>query len=550
MKCRITSITLLTLFAAAALAEAPAFEIADVRPSAHSTNMDRNMSGPSVHAGRYIIRTATMLDLISSAYSMDPERVYGGPTWLEMDRFDIVAKLPPGSNTESHKKMLQELLAERFHLKIHTDTKPLAAYLLSGGKRSQFKESDGSGEPGCKFEFKGPNGPPPANGGPQPTPQLSYTCRSTSMASFANQASHLPVIQDLLNNRPVIDQTGLEGEWDFNFTFPLPKRYLNQGGPSTDPTVFDVLEKQFGLKLELGKVPQPVMTVEGVDRKPTENSPEAATVLAGYTPPTEFEVAAIKPTDPEFQGINFNIDKSGNVNIRGATLKFLFQQVLNLSDDMVVGLPKWMDTGERWDIIAKPPSSALTIGGGGPNAPPPIDWDTVTVMLKSLLEQRFKLASHMEERPIPAYTLMAAKPKMKAADPTGRTKCFEGPGPDGKDPREANPILGRLITCQNMPMATLADMLQGLASGYIHAPVLDATGLTGAYDFTLSFSTAGQLNRPGEGNKAGDTSASDPSGALSLLDALPKQLGLKLEQQKRPIQVMVIDHIEPKPTDN
>jgi uncharacterized protein (TIGR03435 family) len=145
---------------------------------------------------------------------------------------------------------------------------------------------------------------------------------------------------------------------------------------------------------------------------------------------------------------------------------------------------------------------------------------------------------------------------MKPADPTGRIRCIEGPGADGKDPREANPILGRLITCQNMTMARFADMLQGLAPGYIHAPVVDATGLDGAWDFTLSFSPAGAKNGGGgrdgapSGAAGGANAASDPNGALSLLDALPKQLGLKLEQTKRPVQVLVIDHIEQKPTDN
>ena len=138
---------------------------------------------------------------------------------------------------------------------------------------------------------------------------------------------------------------------------------------------------------------------------------------------------------------------------------------------------------------------------------------------------------------------------MKPADPNGRIKCAEGPGADQKDVRDARPILGRLINCQNMTMARFADMLQGLAPGYIHAPVLDGTGLEGAWDFTLSFSTTGQL-QGGGGQPGAAESASDPNGALSLPDAIAKQLGLKLEQTKRPIKVLVIDHVEPKPTDN
>ncbi len=192
---------------------------------------------------------------------------------------------------------------------------------------------------------------------------------------------------------------------------------------------------------------------------------------------------------------------------------------------------------------------ALVNGQNGP----PIDIDTLIAMVKNLLVERFKLQTHMEERPINAYTLLAVKPKMKAADPNGRIKCDEGPGAGQKDVRDARPILGRLLNCQNMTMTRFAGMLQGLASGYIHAPVLDATGLEGSWDFSLSFSSIGQLRGGGRGGNAPQetiTEASDPNGALSLPDAIAKQLGLKLEQTKRPVNVLVIDHIEPKPTEN
>jgi uncharacterized protein (TIGR03435 family) len=84
---------------------------------------------------------------------------------------------------------------------------------------------------------------------------------------------------------------------------------------------------------------------------------------------------------------------------------------------------------------------------------------------------------------------------------------------------------------------------------------VDATGLEGNWDFTFNFSGIGQLQGGGKGDgppgaPGGADSASDPTGALSLLDALPKQLGLKLEMQKHPLPVLVIDHVEQKPTDN
>jgi uncharacterized protein (TIGR03435 family) len=153
--------------------------------------------------------------------------------------------------------------------------------------------------------------------------------------------------------------------------------------------------------------------------------------------------------------------------------------------------------------------------------------------------------------------LTALKPKMKKADPANRTGYHEGPGADGKDPRIANPAVGRLVACENMTMKQLAQNLPMMAGGYIQgATVYDETGIEGAFDFTLSFSGAGMIGGGGRGGRGGDgppgaiPQASDPNGAISLYEAIEKQLGLKLERTKRPAQVLVIDHIEPKPIEN
>jgi uncharacterized protein (TIGR03435 family) len=527
------------------VASRPAFEAADVHASHVSpSNFNVYMSGPVVHSGQYQIKTATMVDLISAAYGVDQDKVFGGPTWLEMDRYDVIAKLPAGSTPESHKQMLQALLAERFNLVVHKDSKPLPAYVMTAAKHPQLKESDGSSDqPGCRGK------PRAQNVEPGTVRQIEVACHNMTMEAFAEQ---IHMMAGGYLRQPVVDSTGLKGTYDFDIKWTGRNQLAAAGADGI--SIFDAVDRQLGLKLELSKVPTPVVFVDSVNEKPTDNAPDLAEKLPGTAVPTEFEVASIKPTPPDFQGMNFNILPSGQFNVRGVNLKIILQQAWgNFSDDMIVGAPKWLDQ-DRFDIVAKVPASAMT--GGGPNSPP-FDFDEVMVMLKNLMALRFKLVTHMEARPISAYTLVAAKPKLKPADPTGRIKCDEGPGADGKDPRDANPILGRLITCQNMTMARFADMLQSLAPGYIHAPVLDATGLDGAWDFTFSFSTAGQLQGGRGGRDAapsgaagGTNAATDPNGALSLLDALPKQLGLKLEMQKRPVQVLVIDHIEQTPTDN
>ena len=536
---------LFVLSLGAAFAASPAFEASDVRAiKFNPSNFNLFMKGPTVRAGRYEVRTATMLDLVTTAYGVDPEKVIGGPTWLEMDRFDVVAKLPAGSTRDSQKEMLQGLLADRFGLVVHNDTKPLVAYALTASKHPQIKESDGSGEKGCKFDFQGRqnNGPQAApSEGPQPIPTILYTCHNMTMAAFA-QDMHDGIVSNFIQNIPIVDRTGLTGSYDFSFKF-TQRGATNSANPADYVSVFDALEKQLGMKLDRTTTPLPVIVVDNANQKPSENVPDIATLLPNASVPTEFEVADIKPTPSDFLGTRFQIQPGGRVNMQGVTMQLLVSQVWGISNEMIVGAPKWFDQ-DRWDIVAKPPSAALS--GGGPNGPN-IDFDSVLTMVKSMLGERFGLKTHMEERPINAYTLVAVKPKMKPADPNGRIKCEEGPGAAGRDPRDSTPVLGRLITCHNMSMQLFSDMLQGLAPGYIKAPVLNSTGLEGTFEFTLSFSTAGQLQNGGRG----DTSAAaDPNGAVSLLDALPKQLGLKLEMQKRPVELLVIDHLEQKPTDN
>jgi uncharacterized protein (TIGR03435 family) len=171
-------------------------------------------------------------------------------------------------------------------------------------------------------------------------------------------------------------------------------------------------------------------------------------------------------------------------------------------------------------------------------------------MLRALLIERFKIVTHTEQRPIDAYELVVAdKAKLQTADPSNRTKRFEGVLPGVKDPREANPGLNRVVTVQNMSMAQFAEELSSIAPAYLRLPVVDATGLEGSFDFVLSFSTLGSTTNQGASGGAGALAASAPTGALSLLDAIPKELGLKLDQRKRPWPVLVIDHIEEQPID-
>ncbi len=516
-------IVLLLLLSSAAFGQtappAPAFEAADV----HASPKVRlpSMAAGGLRGTRYLVRQATMADLISLAYDIESDKVLGGPSWLDLNRYDVSARAPAGSKPDQAKFMMQGLLAERFGLKVHQDTKELQGFVLSAGSgKTKMKQADPDAPANCQGQ--------PSNG----EPLQIVECRGVSVEDISQL-----VVNFANSSGRALNKTGLEGKWDFTIKWTPPAQLARAG--SDGISIFDAVDKQLGLKLERGKVPQPVIFVDSVNVAPIPNPPDTAKFLPP-PPALEFDVAIIKPTSADFKGARLQI-QADQINIQGATLSMIVQNFNDVTDDMIQGAPKSFDE-DRWDITAKMIST-------DPGQPPQADPATRTKLINKLLEERFGLKMHTEERVVPAYTLSAAKPKMAKADPATRTGCYEGPGPDGKDPRITTPVLSRLLYCRNITMAQFADLLPQQANGYVHSAVLDKTGLTDTYDFTLSFSANGIL-QDSQKAQSQPGGAADPNEALSLSDAISKQLGLKLELEKRPAPVLVIDHVEQKPTEN
>jgi uncharacterized protein (TIGR03435 family) len=507
-----------------------AFEIADVHVSPHSNNPA--MRGGIVRAGQYELRTATMLDLIGRAYDINATNIAGGPSWIETDRFDVIAKVPPNTTPEALRLMLQKLLAARFQLVVHNDNKSMTAYVLTAGKHPLLKQADGAGPGGCE----------PQTSDYTDVINGSFLCHNVTMAEFAEtlQTYPRPPVRSYIGANPVRDLTGLQGAWDFHIKWT--GRGLLTSAGSDGITLFDAVDKQLGLKLDLQKAPIPVIVVDSVNEKPTDNLPGVSAKLPPL--PTEFEVADIKPSLPGTQA-NFQIQPGGRIDARSVSLKDLVQFAWNIDyDDMMTGLKSVAE--QHYDIVAKAPNGV------------PADNESLSLMVRALLVDRFKLTTHFEDQPVNVYALVAVNPsataKIKKADPSNRSGCkYVGGVPGGA----ASAAL-RLNVCQNVTMAQFADWLQGarnVARAYMDHPIVDATGIDGNRDFTLTFSLflAFQTNgggRGGDGPAANVAAASDPNGAIPLGEALEKQLGLKLELRKQPMPVLVIDHIEQKPTDN
>jgi uncharacterized protein (TIGR03435 family) len=515
----------------------PSFEVADVHEGSRNPNI--GMTGGQLLNGRYELHNATMVDLIRTAYSVDAEKVTGGPTWLELDRFTVIAKAPQSTPQPTVKLMLQSLLAERFKLALHQDTRTMSTFVLTvAGSGHKMKVAAGPGI-GCQ-----PQPQPPE---PGVIPLQVGVCRGITMTAFSDL---LPRAFGAYVTSPVTDQTGLQDPFDFEIRVH-PRQVLSVAG-SEGISLFDALDKQLGLKLEQKQLPMTAYVVDSVNRTPTPNSPEVAKVLPP-PPPAEFEVASLKPTDPATTGQRAQIQPTGLVNVSGMPLKLLMRLAWDLNHDDLIDAPKWTENA-RFDIVARAFASTTQTNM------PPIEIDSLRQMLRTLLTQRFQIKSHFEDRQINAYTLTASeKPRLTKSDPSTRTRCLEGPAPGAPDPRTRFPARNRLITCQNMTTAQFAERLIAWANGYVQIPVVDKTGLDGGYDITINFSAIGIFQgAAGRGGDAGPGAgpgggalgaASDPNGAISLPEAIDKQLGLKLEMQKRAVPVLVIDSIAEKPVD-
>ena len=516
-------------------ASSPTFDAADVRVTSarydQTADGSHRMQGGFLNRDQYELRKATMLDLIRTAYNVAADKVLGGPSWLDYDRFDVLAKTRPGTRPERLLVMLQTLLADRFHLVVRTETRQVPGYVLSMGKRELRLKAAVSGvkSAGCLMQDRVFEGE---------VVNAVIRCGNVTMAEFAEALAQL--VAEPLQNLPVVDSTSLPGGWDFEF------RYSQRLNSSTDGGVLDGIDK-LGLKLKLGKVPEPVLIVESVNREPSPNSPNLAAAMP-RPPAPEFEVASLKPCNGPSKPALLRFLPGGRVNVTCMDLTYLIRQAWKVPTlGELVGAPKWLTANpNRVTIDAKAPA--------GVAAKPQLNEqakDLLDEMLRSLLIDRYKMKVHYEDRPVAAPTLIAVKPKLTRADPVNRTGCS----------REQQVILTRFrLVCRNMTMAQFAEQIPGFDITLFY-PVLDATGINGAWDFTINYDAAKSLSaydpQP-DGAQSGDTAASigevavasDPSGSLSFAEAIEKQLGLKLRTEKRLMPVLVIDHIEEKPAEN
>jgi uncharacterized protein (TIGR03435 family) len=237
----------------------PNFEVATIKPSKPD---EPGKLFLVTRDNRFKTVNTTLSELMSFAYGVHPKQVVGAPNWATTDKFDIDAK-PDGEgapNDKQWKGMLQKLLVERYKLTFHHEKKELSVYVLTvtkSGQKMTKSQGDPNGLPGLFFHGR--------------LGDLHVT--NANMADFAG------LMQQAVLDRPVLDQTGITGRWDFNLDWtPDDSQFSGMGakiplptdGADQPPALYTAIQEQVGLKLDATKAPADVMIIDHVE-KPSEN---------------------------------------------------------------------------------------------------------------------------------------------------------------------------------------------------------------------------------------------------------------------------------------
>jgi uncharacterized protein (TIGR03435 family) len=227
----------------------PAFEVSTIKPAATSSDGHTHINYPP--NDNFSATNITLLALMQWAYSMPEKQILEGPSWLGSARFDIQAKSDIGEQIKSlrsdqvnevKRRMVQALLADRFQLKLHSETRTLPAYdlvLAKGGSKLLPSSSNGKSIGTGRTHFNG---------------------QDLDTTSIAEELSKI-------SGRVVVDKTGLTGRYDFKLLWAADDAVA---GDTDAPALFTAIQEQLGLKLEPAKEPVPVLVIDHVEQ-PTPN---------------------------------------------------------------------------------------------------------------------------------------------------------------------------------------------------------------------------------------------------------------------------------------
>jgi uncharacterized protein (TIGR03435 family) len=270
---------------------------------------------------------------------------------------------------------------------------------------------------------------------------------------------------------------------------------------------------------------------------------------AGTRP--SFEVASIKSNTSGENRVSLLGSPGGLFRATGVPFRMLMTYAYRVRDFQVIGGPSWM-TSDRWDIEARAADGAIPPGGVVPDPNRP---DPMSLMVQSLLEDRFQLKFHRETKELPVYELTTAKggSKLKLSEDQSPLRLPERGAPSPPPLQRGAPMprgsmrMGRGdLEASGLPLANLINAL----SQQLGRTIVDKTGLQGLYDIKLQWTPdappPGAAVAPGgPGGVRGPNEPPPPDpGGPTIFTAIQEQLGLRLESTKGPVEVLVIDSVE------
>lgn len=243
----------------------------------------------------------------------------------------------------------------------------------------------------------------------------------------------------------------------------------------------------------------------------------------------QYEVISVKPSKDRGTRVQFTPD-----GMRGTAVStefLLFEGFGGINKNQVIGEPSWA-TDDGFDIEAKVAAADLPTLAK-------MTFEQRRTMFQEILIDRFKLVTHHETRQLPIYLLTVGKngPKLKESTPD--------------DPASATPRRKGMMFSRGKVTATggTISMFITPLSRQLGRPIVDKTGLTGKYDFTLEWTPEGPAAAPPPAAGSPSAAPSPDQSGPDIFTAIQEQMGLKLESTKGPVDVIIIDHIE-KPSEN
>jgi len=233
----------------------PAFEVATIKPS----NPDQRLKGLRMQGREFSSINLSVNDLIVFAYGIHPRQLVGAPDWIEKDRYDVLGKpdVEGQPNSRQMRGLIQKLLADRFSLKFHREKRELSVYVIVVGKT------------GAKLTAAAED--------PKADPIIFFYGPAMSVAKNATMADFAGFLQGGVLDRPVLDQTGLTGRYDFGLLWRPEVPLISTGNTAAPPgdsdslpDIYTAIQQQLGLRLEATRTPTDVIVIDHLE-KPSEN---------------------------------------------------------------------------------------------------------------------------------------------------------------------------------------------------------------------------------------------------------------------------------------